>query len=173
MRAPSSSWLQAGLLLGLAGLCALIANATAGPARRLAWLGRPQVEAAPAPAATPDPSQPVREVSSGEAWDLYQAKAPFLDARRRDAYLAGHVAGAWNACVWESDLDARLTEFEARANPRSTDPLVLYCSGGDCEDSRLLADKLVAMGYRDLRLYRDGFPDWTRLGRPVGKGEQP
>jgi rhodanese-related sulfurtransferase len=70
-------------------------------------------------------------------------------------------------------VEARITEFEARARPALADPVVLYCSGGDCEDSRLLAGKLVALGYRNLLIYRDGFPDWAAQGRPQQQGARP
>lgn len=188
MRGPSSSWAQAGLLLALAALCAVVSNVTAGPSRRLAWLGQPpdspaSIAQAPTPPtkATPpptaflqaDPAQPIRDIPPEAAWELYQAKAPFLDARRRAEYLSGHIAGAWHASVWEGDLEARLTEFEALAHPDSSAPLVLYCSGGDCEDSHLLAAKLTGLGYRNLLIYRAGYPDWSQQGRPTRKGEQP
>ena len=188
MRGPSSSWAQAGLLLILAAVCAFVSNATAGASRHLAWLGTPpdspspstQVTTNRAPSAQlpsvftqPDPAQPIRYIPPDVAWELFRAKAPFLDARRRTEYLAGHVAGAWNASVWESDLEARLTEFEALAHPDSSAPLVLYCSGGDCQGSHLLATKLADLGYRNLLIHRGGFSDWTRQGHPVHQGEQP
>ena len=101
---------------------------------------------------------------------MYQAKTPFLDARRSGEYAEGHIAGAWNVSVWESTVDTQITEFEAVANPGSTTPLVLYCSGGDCEDSHLLASRLTPLGYRNLLIYRAGYPDWVKQGRPIAKG---
>jgi rhodanese-related sulfurtransferase len=75
--------------------------------------------------------------------------------------------------IWEQDAPARITEFEARVNPSPQAPIVAYCSGGDCEDSRLLARKLVELGYRNLFIYRDGFPDWVQRGRPQTRGARP
>jgi rhodanese-related sulfurtransferase len=98
---------------------------------------------------------------------------PFLDARRSEAYAAGHIAGAWKIPVWEADVDARITEFEASAHPASKDPLVLYCDGGDCEDSQILASKLTALGYRNLLVYRDGYPDWVKRKQPATTGVRP
>lgn len=137
----------------------------------------------PAPAAKATPSQPapfapaaegpIRELSSDDAFAAWQQKAPFLDARRSAEYLEDHVAGAWSVPVWEADADARITEFEARANPAPGAPIVLYCAGGDCNDSRILAQKLVKLGYRNLLIYRDGFPDWLQKGRPHAQGARP
>ena len=130
----------------------------------------PLVKSAPFPV---DPAQPIREISPEEVWTCFQARLPFLDARRSTEYAEGHIAGAWNVSVWESTVEAQITEFEAAAKPASTAPLVLYCSGGDCEDSRLLAARLTPLGYRNLLIYRAGFPDWAQHGRPTHSGMQP
>ena len=188
MRRRSPILAQAGVFLALAAACALISNATAGSARRLGWTGRPAA-AAPASGAAPsppspagpvdtarfaaDPNRPIRDISPQEAWGLYQAKAPFLDARRSGAYAEGHIPGAWNISIWEAELDTRITAFEAAARPGSTRPLVLYCEGGGCEDSKLLAGRLTPLGYRNLLVYRAGYPDWVKQGRPTRKGARP
>jgi len=193
----SSQPLRALALLAAAGVCAFLVNANAGPARKLAWTGRvpqavalpapapaveappPAIEAAPAPPpkAGPrfpaDPGAVMREITSRDAWDAYALHIPFLDARRSADFADGHVKGAWSVPVWEAEADTRITEFEARANPGMKQPLVIYCSGGDCEDSRLLANKLVALGYRNLLLYPGGYPDWMAQSRPVEKGARP
>jgi rhodanese-related sulfurtransferase len=121
----------------------------------------------------PDPAQVVREISSDQAWQAFRLGIPFLDARRSAEFAAGHVAGAWSVPVWEAEAAARITEFEARTNPALRAPMVIYCSGGGCEDSRLLAKRLVDLGYRNLLIYLDGFPDWVGQGRPVAPGAHP
>ena len=186
-------------------VCAVVANAVAGPRRHLAWTASPIAAAVPAPlpasnpvppapspvelptpmprpaipkpspekVVKPDsrpPTQPVREITSAEAWQAFQSGAPFLDARRSAEFEAGHVKGAWSLSVWESTLDERLVEFEARTNRPPEAPLVLYCSGGSCEDSHLLASRLFQMGYRNLLIYRDGYPDWLAQNHPVASG---
>ena len=115
----------------------------------------------------------MRDLSPEDAWALYLAQAPFLDARRHDAYLQGHIPGAWSIPVWEAGADARITAFEAARAVASTAPLALYCDGGDCQDSHLLASRLVALGYRNLFIYQAGYPDWVKLGRATRQGDQP
>lgn len=130
----------------------------------------------PAPADTPfapSPGQLVRDLASEPALEAFRRKLPFLDARRSADFEAGHVPGAWSVPIWEAVAAARITEFEARANPSPQSPIVIYCAGGDCEDSRLLAKKLVGLGYRNLLIYRDGFPDWVKQGRPQERGARP
>ena len=126
--------------------------------------------AAPEAAFPPRPGQPIREISPQEAGEAFNAGATFLDARRTAEYELGHVRGAWNLPIWEDALETRLIEFEAKANLSPEAALVLYCSGGSCEDSHLLAAKLFQMGYRNLLIYRDGYPDWVNQGRPIAKG---
>lgn len=129
--------------------------------------------------ATPSPQEapsqaaisPMREISSQEAWKAFQAGVPFLDARRSVEFTEGHIAGAWCTPVWESDLDDRLIAFKATRRPGPEDSIVIYCSGGDCRDSHLLAAKLLNEGYFHLLIYRDGFPAWVAQGHPVEKGQ--
>jgi rhodanese-related sulfurtransferase len=145
-------------------------------------------QAAPAPAATPgpapakppatdrfapSPTEVIRNINSEDALAAWNLKIPFLDARRTQEFEDGHLPGAWSVPVWESGLEGRIIDFEARANPQPRAPIVLYCNGGDCQDSHLLARRLVELGYRNLLVYQDGFPDWAAKGRPVAKGAQP
>lgn len=145
---------------------------------------RPALEARTTPPAppprnpAPKPPQPetqaaatpIREISSQEAWEAYRSKLPFLDARRSADYVEGHITGAWSTPVWESDIDDRLFAFKIARRPASEDPIVIYCSGGDCKDSHLLATKLIQDGYFNILIYRDGFPDWATQKRPIEKG---
>jgi len=116
-------------------------------------------------------SSPIREIAGPEAWKAFQSGIPFLDARRRAEFAEGHIAGAWCTPVWESDLDERLISFKAARRPGPEDSIVIYCSGGDCQDSHLLAAKLLNEGYDHLLIYRDGFPDWLAQKHPVEKGQ--
>ncbi|HLO68241.1 MAG TPA: rhodanese-like domain-containing protein, partial [Holophaga sp.] len=113
---------------------------------------------------------PVREITPSQAWEAWQAGVPFLDARRSGDYAEGHVKGAWSLPVWEDGLQEAITRFEAQAAPDPKAPLVLYCAGGGCEDSHLLARRLLELGYRNLLVYGGGWPDWTAKGHPGTKG---
>ncbi len=135
---------------------------------------KPLAPAKPAP--TPVPEQaptapaPITEISSLAAWQAFQAGLPFLDARRSGEFTEGHLPGAWNTPVWEADLEDRLLDFKAQHRPAAGDAIVIYCSGGECRDSQLLAEKLLAQGYFHLLIYREGYPDWVARNHPVEKG---
>ncbi|GLH72189.1 hypothetical protein GETHLI_06910 [Geothrix limicola] len=129
-----------------------------------------------APPEAPQPqetqaSTPIREITGAEAWKAFQSGAPFLDARRSAEFAEGHIAKAWCTPVWESDLEDRLISFKAARHPGAEDPIVIYCSGGDCRDSHLLAAKLLNEGYFHLLIYHDGYPGWVSQGHPIEKGQ--
>ena len=45
--------------------------------------------------------------------------------------------------------------------------IVVYCSGGNCEDSHLLRGKLLGAGFTGVLVYKEGFPDWQAKGKEV------
>jgi rhodanese-related sulfurtransferase len=64
--------------------------------------------------------------------------------------------------------------FDERGDPRDqAKPIVIYCSGGDCEDSHMLAQKLWGIQFNNVYVYKDGFPDWQSKGGPVRTGSAP
>lgn len=44
--------------------------------------------------------------------------------------------------------------------------IVVYCCG-TCSSSRIVADRLAALGYERVRLYVGGKEDWVEQGLPV------
>jgi rhodanese-related sulfurtransferase len=186
---------QAAALLMLALVCAAASNAFAGRERRLSWKAAGLAEgsqhavskpaAAPAPAVSsasspaakasfpPHPDKPYVEISGEETTQLQgRGDVPVLDARRTSVYRQGHIAGARSYSVWESDIDDKIKAFFAEGHDPSG-PIVVYCSGGECEDSHTLAQKLYLAGFDAVFVYKDGFPDWQRRGLSVHSGDQP
>jgi rhodanese-related sulfurtransferase len=185
-------WMQAAGLIVLAVVCAVISNAAAGPERKLKWVGAYAETAPPAaapaakaatpraaapagngPAFRPHPDKPWVEVSGDDVAALRQrGDVPFLDARRTSVYREGHISGARPFSVWESDIDDKVKAFFDEGHD-SSGVIVVYCSGGDCEDSHTLGQKLYMAGFDDVLVYKDGFPDWEKRGLPVTKGDKP
>lgn len=123
----------------------------------------------------PHPDRAFVEISGEEAAALHAAGALFLDARRTSVYEAGHIAGARSFSVWEADIDEKVNKlFEERSDPADQNkPIVIYCSGGACEDSHMLAQKLWGIQFNNVYVYKDGFPDWQRRNRAQKTGAQP
>ncbi|HEX7706011.1 MAG TPA: rhodanese-like domain-containing protein [Thermoanaerobaculia bacterium] len=123
----------------------------------------------------PTPDRPSVDISGADAALLHARGALFLDARRTSVYEEGHIAGARNFSVWESDIDDKVNRlYGERSDPEQQDlPIVIYCSGGDCEDSHMLAQKLWGIQFNNVYVYKDGYPDWQRRNGAVRKGGQP
>src|SRR5215470_2655875 len=172
------------ILLLLAVLYGAVSNLTAGRERKLAWVGsyssspgslpasaRPRVPASvtsqgsssSATAASsnassfaPHPDKAWVEVDSDAAEQLHKQGALFLDARRSAVYKEGHIRGARSFPVWESDIDQRVKAFFEEGRDQRA-PIVVYCSGGDCEDSHMLSEKLYFVGFDNALVYKRGF----------------
>ena len=124
---------------------------------------------------TAHPDRPYIEISGDDAVALHKSGALVLDARRSSIYEEGHIPGARSYSVWEADVDDKVMKlYEERSDPAEQNkPIVIYCSGGACEDSHMLAQKLWAVQFNNVYVYKDGFPDWQKRGLAVHKGATP
>ncbi len=89
--------------------------------------------------------------------------ALFVDARSRNNFDDGHIAGAVSLPVGQFDnlIDAFLDQHPINQ------PIVTYCSGRTCEDSHNLARLLKDFGFSDVKVFIDGFPGWEAEGYPI------
>lgn len=120
----------------------------------------------------PHPDRPYREISGEDAAWLHVQGVLFLDARRTKDFEEGHVAGARPFSVWESDVGDKIFALVNEGRD-PLQPIVAYCSGGACEDSHMLSEKLFGAGFTNLLVYQDGWPDWQRRGGPSRSGPLP
>ena len=88
-------------------------------------------------------------------------EAIVLDARPREEYLAGHVAGARSIPLEE--LEAHLSELPGDQE------VIAYCRGPYCVYAPSAVELLRRHGYRARRLV-EGFPEWRLAGLPVASG---
>jgi rhodanese-related sulfurtransferase len=123
----------------------------------------------------PHPDKPYVEIHGDDVAWLHAKGVLFLDARRTSVYEQGHIAGARPFSVWEADVDDKVNKlFAERSDPREQAlPIVIYCSGGDCEDSHMLAQKLWGIQFNNVYVYKDGFPDWQKRGGAIHRGSEP
>jgi rhodanese-related sulfurtransferase len=120
----------------------------------------------------PAPEVPSKEIRTAEAEWLWRHGALFLDARRTSVFHEGHIAGARSIAVWEADVDDKVKQLAMQGLDQEL-PIIIYCSGGDCEDSHMLAQKLWGMFFNNILVYHDGLPGWQQAGLPVRRGPQP
>ncbi len=117
------------------------------------------------PGSTATPAAEIHDA----AWLSAQidAGAAVVDARPREEFLAAHVPGA---------VSLPFAEFST-GRPQALDflptdsPIVIYCSGGDCDASHKVATMLGSFGFSQTVLFDPGFPAWEQAGLPVEKGD--
>jgi rhodanese-related sulfurtransferase len=94
--------------------------------------------------------------------------ALILDARPSVFFEQGHVPGALNLARDDFARDYRRLSTELKA---ATDkPIIVYCSGGECRDSRLVANALLTLGFSDVRVFAGGWDGWLDAGLPTSTG---
>ncbi len=155
-------------------------KAARGPAAAGAPAALPRSEPTPAAMASeadllsrfPAHGKPYLEIGGDQVAWLHRNGALFLDARRSNDYRLGHIKGARSVPVWEALLGERITELLNEGRKQEL-PVVIYCSGGDCEDSHMLAEKLFGTGFVNLLVYKDGWPDWKSRGGLASTGSEP
>lgn len=89
----------------------------------------------------------------------------FVDARNDQSYVAGHIPGAYQLDYYykEKYLPTVLPVL------MSAETIVVYCNGGECEDSELTASLLQQAGISPSRIfvYAGGFTEWETAGLPI------
>jgi rhodanese-related sulfurtransferase len=92
----------------------------------------------------------------------------FIDARDEEHYLGGHIPGAYEFDPYhpEKYFPAVMPACRAAAQ------IVVYCYGGDCDDSKSAAHLLREVGIPNgkLFIYAGGITDWSTNRQPVEIG---
>ncbi|MFD7028593.1 rhodanese-like domain-containing protein [Streptomyces sp. NPDC059917] len=84
-----------------------------------------------------------------------------LDTLGGAYYAQQHLPGAVE--LLRADVDA----LAPTLLPDLDAPIVTYCSNPACPNSGQVADRLTALGYTDVRKYREGIQDWVEAGLPT------
>ncbi len=94
-----------------------------------------------------------------------------FDARPSSFYQQGHVPGALNLARDDFAHDYR--QLDSVLKDAQDKPIIVYCGGGDCHDSRLVANALVTLGYDDVSVFTGGWQEWSARNLPVATGSNP
>jgi rhodanese-related sulfurtransferase len=84
-----------------------------------------------------------------------------IDALGGDYYAQRHLPGA--ATLTPADVDA----LAPSTLPDRDAAIVTYCSNPACANSGQVANRLTALGYTNVRMYREGIEDWDGAGLPT------
>jgi len=123
-------------------------------------------------------SQPIpwiRPPKSVEKWPVVDAQTVYqhiqdgsailIDARDANEFEAGHLPGAIN--IPASEFHASFQEY-TNTLPRDI-PLIVYCQGGECDQSHEVIQQLKALGFSELNLFQGGWREWEKEQRPIEK----
>jgi rhodanese-related sulfurtransferase len=94
-----------------------------------------------------------------------------LDARPSLIYAQGHVPGALNLSRQDFARDYR--RLTPTLKPALEKPIIVYCSGGDCHDSRMVANALLTLGYSNVSVFTGGWDAWSAAKLPATAGSAP
>jgi rhodanese-related sulfurtransferase len=99
-----------------------------------------------------------------------QGLVVFVDARDEDHYRDGHIPGAYELNPYhpEKELGNVLAPCQVAAQ------VVVYCTGGDCEDADSTAILLRDAGIASQKLFvfGGGYTEWTEHHLPAERGER-
>lgn len=87
-----------------------------------------------------------------------------VDALPRSYFEQQHLPGAVN--LVEADVERLATPLL----PDRDAAIVTYCSNVACGNSKAVARRLQALGYRNVRTYPEGIQDWVEAGNPTESG---
>jgi rhodanese-related sulfurtransferase len=109
----------------------------------------------------------LRHIQLPTAQSLYESgDAVFFDARILSEYASGHIAGAK---PWPFDEFLKYLEIYSDGISYGTQRVV-YCEGGDCDQSEELTEDLLIEGYLKIDIYTGGYDEWMVMGMPTETG---
>lgn len=130
---------------------------------------RLQAELAQLIAAPAFRSLPVTIIDLGEFRTVVQSKsALILDARSSVYYRLGHVPGALNLA--RDNFAADYLRLRSKIDKSRDNQVIVYCSGGDCRDSKMVAQALMSLGFTNVAVFGGGWGQWTAAHLPQEPG---
>jgi rhodanese-related sulfurtransferase len=97
------------------------------------------------------------KIERGDAFVLIDALAPM-------SFAHSHLPGAINLPPEWVD------ERGPRRIPDLDTEVVVYCTSSTCDSSVLVSERLIELGYRNVRHYVEGKSDWLEAGLPLEGG---
>jgi rhodanese-related sulfurtransferase len=90
-----------------------------------------------------------------------QADLVLVDALPPLSYAVSHLPGAINI------PPERVDDLAGRRIPDRNTAVVVYCASSTCDSSTVVANRLIELGYRNVRHYAEGKSDWVEAGLPL------
>lgn len=139
------------------------------------------------PNSTPDTTPPAAEEASGETDDdkiphvkfaetkeLWQDGLLFIDARKAERYVEGHIPGALSIPAFAPGIEEKVGRLAEDENRSVAEPVIVYCNRSeDCEASHIVGGHLENAGFLEINIFEGGFPEWSEQKMPVHEGDDP
>jgi rhodanese-related sulfurtransferase len=108
----------------------------------------------------------LEEITCETLWEKIQRGDDFVlvDALGPISYAGAHLPGAINIPPKSCD------DLAGRRIPDLETEVVVYCAGPDCESSVEIAQRLLELGYRNVRHFAGGKQAWRDAGLPLEGG---
>lgn len=118
-------------------------------------------------APTPQDKLPSGHITLATAKQMFDAQAAvFVDARKMELFEESHVAGAFKIELHDFEQgDPQILMLIPRDSQ-----VVIYCTGGNCDESEKVAQMMQGSGYSKCYVMHDGLPGWQAMGWPVEQG---
>ena len=87
-----------------------------------------------------------------------KGSAVLIDARPYKKYLGATIPSS--VSIPDTAMDKLAGRFPADKNT----PIITYCGGYNCHKSHAVADKLLSLGYTNVKVYAGGVPAWKKDG---------
>ena len=130
---------------------------------------RLQVELVQLVSGPPLSSFPVSTISLDQFRQIVHTKSELiLDARDSLYYRQGHVPGALN--LSRDNFGRDYLHLRSMLEKDKKRPIIVYCSGGTCHDSKMVAQALLSLGFTNVRIFPGGWEQWAADGLPAQKG---
>lgn len=104
----------------------------------------------------------VTKITREELIKMMEGKERFklVDVLTKESYEKEHIKGA---------ISLPVDEIEKRADDmlKKDEKIVVYCASFECQASTNAAEKLQAMGFKNVLDYKGGLKDYKEIKRPL------
>ncbi|MEE4215195.1 MAG: rhodanese-like domain-containing protein [Bacteroidales bacterium] len=95
---------------------------------------------------------------------LVESSAVIIDVLEPEAYNKVHIKNAINVPV--KNLEKEILKKVDRKTP-----VIIYSIDYECPVSRIAAEKMLDMGYENVRYYPGGKEEWLKMDMPVERND--
>ena len=108
-------------------------------------------------------AQQVKQVSSTDVAKMQKtdSKIVILDVRTAEEFSAGHIKGAINIDIRQSDALAKIDKLDHNAK------YIVHCRTH--HRSQTAVDHMAQSGFKNIYQMMDGFSGWSQNGLPMVK----